>query len=386
MPDKSSIELVVQRAVSEVLDGHLARIQSELVARVLQDIEPHLGALGVGGSAGDGNPANLLKVISTVQTGTTQREILRALLDGAAGYTSRVALFVVKAGNATGWQARGFSKSDDIKDFKLDLGSGLAARALGSRTPSAGPTDQIDSRFVSRFQPPAAGKAIVLPLVLKEKVAALVYADAGTLATGKMDAAAMELLVVTTSAWLEVVSLRKQSAKEGNTEAPNLDKVASAPPASPSSPDPFAADVPSHLPPAPPHAPFAVAQQAAPAMAAQAQPVSRGDSFGAATAVAMAPATPVAPGPEDEEIHRKAQRFARLLVDEIKLYNQAKVSEGRKNRDLYSRLKEDIDKSMATYQKRYGNTVAAGTAYFQAELVRSLAEDDISVMGPNFQR
>ena len=224
MPEKSSIELVVQRAVSEVLDGHLARIQSELVARVLQEIEPHLGAL-VGGSAGDGNPANLLKVISTVQTGTTQREILRALLDGAAGYTSRVALFVVKAGNATGWQARGFSKSDDIKDFKLDLGSGLAARALGSRTPSAGPTDQIDSRFVSRFQPPSAGKAIVLPLVLKEKVAALVYADAGTLATGKMDAAAMELLVVTTSAWLEVVSLRKQSAKEGNTEAPNLDKV-----------------------------------------------------------------------------------------------------------------------------------------------------------------
>ena len=41
---------------------------------------------------------------------------------------------------------------------------------------------------------------------------------------------------------------------------------------------------------------------------------------------------------------------------------------------------------MATYQKRYGNTVAAGTAYFQGELVRSLAEDDISVMGPNFQR
>jgi hypothetical protein len=89
---------------------------------------------------------------------------------------------------------------------------------------------------------------------------------------------------------------------------------------------------------------------------------------------------------EDQEVHRKAQRFARLLVDEIKLYNQAKVAEGRKNKDLYDRLKEVIDKSRATYQKRYGNTVAASGNYFQNELVRSLAEDDLSIMGPNFRQ
>jgi len=73
-------------------------------------------------------------------------------------------------------------------------------------------------------------------------------------------------------------------------------------------------------------------------------------------------------------------------MDEIKLYNQAKVSEGRKNRDLYDRLKEDIEKSRATYQKRYGNTSAAGADYFNQELIRSLAEDDISLMGSNFRR
>jgi hypothetical protein len=89
---------------------------------------------------------------------------------------------------------------------------------------------------------------------------------------------------------------------------------------------------------------------------------------------------------EDADIHRKAQRFARLLVDEIKLYNQAKVAEGRKNKDLYDRLKDDIDKSRATFKKRYGNTAAAGVDYIQAELVRSLAEDDITVMGANFRR
>ena len=68
--------------------------------------------------------------------------------------------------------------------------------------------------------------------------------------------------------------------------------------------------------------------------------------------------------PEDADVHRKAQRFARLLVDEIKLYNQAKVAEGRRNKDLYDRLKEDIDKSRGTFQKRYGNYGSRQRDYF----------------------
>ena len=88
----------------------------------------------------------------------------------------------------------------------------------------------------------------------------------------------------------------------------------------------------------------------------------------------------------DLEVHRKAQRFSRLLVDEIKLYNQAKVAEGRKNKDLYDRLKEAIEKSRATYQKRYGKTVAASGNYFQNEIIRSLAEDDLSILGANFRQ
>jgi len=108
---------------------------------------------------------------------------------------------------------------------------------------------------------------------------------------------------------------------------------------------------------------------------------------GASAAAPAAAADPLAGlSPEDADVHRKAQRFARLLVDEIKLYNQAKVAEGRRNKDLYDRLKEDIDKSRGTFQKRYGNTAAASADYFQSELLRSLAEDDISIMGSNFRR
>src|SRR6185503_4000957 len=43
---------------------------------------------------------------------------------------------------------------------------------------------------------------------------------------------------------------------------------------------------------------------------------------------------------EEEKLHNDARRFARLLVSEIKLYNEQKVADGRRHNDLYDRLKE----------------------------------------------
>jgi hypothetical protein len=152
-----------------------------------------------------------------------------------------------------------------------------------------------------------------------------------------------------------------------------------APPPAPVQPvssfsDPFAAHSPKHIARAPepePEPAAEVVEVAASAASASAAAAPAADPFAGLSA-------------EDADTHRKAQRFARLLVDEIKLYNQAKVNEGRRNKDLYDRLKEDIDKSRTTFQKRYGSTVAASGDYFQKEVVRSLAEDDFSVMGANF--
>ena len=104
-----------------------------------------------------------------------------------------------------------------------------------------------------------------------------------------------------------------------------------------------------------------------------------------AAAAAATIATAPAAGPEDD-LHKKARRFAKLLVEEIKLYNQPKVAEGKSNRDLYDRLKQDIEKSRATYEKRYGETTAASADYFNQELVRILADNDPALMGVSFSR
>jgi hypothetical protein len=83
----------------------------------------------------------------------------------------------------------------------------------------------------------------------------------------------------------------------------------------------------------------------------------------------------------DEQAHNAARRFARLLVSEIKLYNEQKVAEGRRNNDLYDRLKEDIDRSRQMYEKRVTPAVAARFDYFYDELVNTLAEGDPVKLG-----
>ncbi len=87
---------------------------------------------------------------------------------------------------------------------------------------------------------------------------------------------------------------------------------------------------------------------------------------------------------EERRYHNEARRFARLLVSEIKLYNQQKVEEGRRAGDLYDRLKEAIDRSREMYDKRVKPSVAAKFDYFHYELVHSLAEGDASKLGENY--
>jgi hypothetical protein len=287
-----------------------------------------------------------------------------------------VALFVVRAGAATGWQARGLGDDEAIKDFPLDMSSGPAAHSYQNRVVTPANIAEMDRRFVKQFGGPENEQILVLPLVLKDKVAALLYADGG--AENVLDAASLEVLVMATSAWLEVTSLRKQAQQRDIDSMPSMERPPVAAPvqAVSSFPDPFAAHTPKHIAPvaAPEPEPAAeVVEVAATAASASAAAAPAADPFAGLSA-------------EDADTHRKAQRFARLLVDEIKLYNQAKVNDGRRNKDLYDRLKEDIDKSRSTFQKRYGTTVAASGDYFQKEVVRSLAEDDASVMGANFRK
>jgi hypothetical protein len=84
---------------------------------------------------------------------------------------------------------------------------------------------------------------------------------------------------------------------------------------------------------------------------------------------------------EEVSRHEEARRLARLLVSEIRLYNEDEVEAGRRNGDIYDRLKEDIDRSRQMYEERVDPAVRESTDYFYQELVRNLGGGDARVLG-----
>lgn len=370
---QNEVRQVIEHAVAQALQAQMPQLQSQIVQQVLEALPARSSEDSAAHAPGASDSGALVQAVAAIHAGSSQKEILRALLDAGSGYCSRIALFVVKAGAASGWQSRGFGDEEGVKDFALDLSAGPVAHTYQNRVATPGNIAEMGRKFVKEFGSPANEQVLVLPLALKDKVAALVYADGGD--TGNLDQNALELLVVATSAWLEVTSLRKQAAAREDSEM--VSRVEAPPVQTVSSfSDPFAAHTPKRIP-----------ANRTPDPAPAAEVVEVASAHAASAAAPAAAADPLAGlSAEDADVHRKAQRFARLLVDEIKLYNQAKVAEGRRNKDLYDRLKEDIDKSRGTFQKRYGSTAAANGDYFHNELVRSLAEDDVSIMGANFRR
>lgn len=76
-----------------------------------------------------------------------------------------------------------------------------------------------------------------------------------------------------------------------------------------------------------------------------------------------------------------ARRYAKLLISEIKLYNEAAVKAGRERRDLLARLRPEIDRARRLYEERVPAVVGGRGQYFHQELVQTLADGDPGLLG-----
>jgi hypothetical protein len=382
----------LEQSVQAALANSMAELRQSVINQVMAEIEPEL-ATPPGGA-----PTDLLNAaLAAIQDATLQGDILTALLSGAEHFSERCGLLVVRGDRAMGWHARGMD-GEAFKQVSVDVRNGLAERAIRTRGPVAGAISEFDHEFVNRFGSSADGNVVLLPLVVGERVPALLYADGGAEGSSGLDASGIEVLVRATDLWLELISARRaaehgsagmdsgsfhrelhpEAQGHGTAEAVQTE----APPEVTPAAEEYAAQAESNA---------VVEAQAEPEVAIPqaADPVA--DVVATAAVVAgeqaqqseQATAHVAVAEPELDEVHKKAKRFAKLLVDEIKLYNQAKVAEGRRNRDLYDRLREDIDKSRAAYNKRYAESVSDAD-YFTNELVRILAENDRGAMGSNF--
>jgi hypothetical protein len=291
------------------------------------------------GGAGGGGPdySQLKESIANIEKGSNLSEVLTHLVNEVTRYVERAAMFIVKAQNAVGWYGAGVANPEVVKTisipltadtvFRLAAGSRRAERGHISHSPGTG---QALARLGGR-----PGGILVVPLILREKVAAVLYCDTAADEVAPPAADVAEILVAFAGKVIDVLS----GAPRTGTTSPSMRSSPPGPAPAPAAPPPAAADSPQTV------------------------------MFGTGT-IKPQPAPRVARPPSSPPV-RPA----------IKLYNEAKVAEGRKTKDIYERLKEDIERGRQMYNDRVAADVRDATDYFQDELVRILGGGDASALG-----
>jgi hypothetical protein len=322
--------------------------------------------------------------LAEIEKGTSLSEVLTYLVNEVAQYVDRAAMFIIKGSSAIGWYSRNIDPSDAVKQinvpmaadtiFRIVQNSRHALRGHISHSPGTG---QHLARLGGNIQ-----GILAVPLILRDKVAAVLYCDTKQDEIPENVAHLVDILVLVASKNIDLLSFVPKASVAGRTSAGTTPERAAAIRAGGEELRERAQVPVSSGPPPAVHAPHPEQEEGSSTVMFKA----------GAFAPARPPAPPAAPArpapgpgtiaPEDQKAHEDAKRFARLVVSEIKLYNEAKVNEGRRNKDIHERLKEDVERGKQMYSDRVPAHIRDTTTYFYDELVRILAGGDASALGP----
>lgn len=398
----------LQREVNESFTRLLERTDSaanipptdESLTQISAEVAAEIGQASTESVRATADIALLRDSVAELDQQQTQAEVLNALVARAANFAPRIVLFVVKGNSALAWAARGLEESGgnaSVRGLTVPLQSDTLLRAsLSSQQTFYGSPDQHSENgsIVRRLGAVVPQRILAVPLRVRGKAAAVVYADSADRGEEATNVEAIELLVNTAGLVVELVSLRSRKPADAQASRTTSGSLAENRPAT-SGPLPHGSGPLPQPSGALPHVQSAATSAARPQSgtfpgnaSGSGEMSQHGALWGAnrtqPAAAVHVPDTSTAKGPvseEAEKLHSDARRFARLLVSEIKLYNEQKVVEGRANRDLYDRLREDIDRSRQMYDKRVTPEVSSQFDYFYEELVNTLAEGDAAKLG-----
>lgn len=86
----------------------------------------------------------------------------------------------------------------------------------------------------------------------------------------------------------------------------------------------------------------------------------------------------------EQHLHLAAQRFARVQVAEMRLSSLDVVRSASETGDIYGALKLPIDAAREAFRENHMTASPTMVDYLHLELVRSLANDDAILLGPNY--
>ncbi len=288
-------------------------------------------------------PRELPRRAAAIASASGQVDALEALLEGAASLGARAAVIVVDPSAGRVWNSVGFPEGEDLSGRQVDLDQSAIAAALQGERVICGDASGFPAPAVADQ---AAAEALLVPIRVQEKVVGLFHAERPD-PRSTWDPAGLELLAMTTGLVVERLALAKALARSAGQPTETTGPVRSTV----SAPAP-AAGGPVAEPPSGPVSPPAAAP-GAPIDATQSE------------------------SPEIED----ARRFARLLMEEICLYNADRVEAGRQSCDLLERLGDEISQARQMYAQRISPELAGKDEYFQQAVVEVLGAGDPATLG-----
>lgn len=257
----------------------------------------------------------------------TDEELHATLLDAGASFCDRAAIFLVRGELLSLAGARGFLEETEAAGVQVPVLSAPAfANAVQSRDTviAMRTAGELSDALIGLAGEAPEQRAYLFPIVSRSKAVAVLYVEAGD---SEVDAAALELLACLAGSSLDERAFRMATPGEPLVKIAGLD-----------------------------HEPRA------------------------ATAVSDWLGLP----PEERELHLRAQRFARVQAAEMRLYKAQAVKAGRDNQNLYAELKSEIDTSRESFRVQFVSPCSSMIDYFHLELVRTLANDDVALLGPEY--
>jgi hypothetical protein len=317
----------LERVLEETVAGLAARLEEEhrdaLEARVQQ-------ANRASEAAHRELVQKLNQIARRLRSFEDERQWSNTLVDSTRGFCGRAALFLIRDRKLHLETTRNFDDADLAAEVPLDDAPAFATAMATRDTLVAMRSSSELSGPIATYLGEGDSKVYLFPVITRHEVSAVLYAD-----SGEVDVDGLELLVAMAGAVLN--------------------------------PQPAAKPVPT-------------------------PPV---DGLVTITASAIAPSQPAPTqkpeilswfslSREDRELHLRAQRFARVQVAEIRLYQSERVKNGRTAHDLYTSLREEIDSAREAFRKDFLNTSESMVDYLHLELVRTLAYDDAEVLGRDY--
>lgn len=314
---------LLQKEVLAAWQGALERFQPDatLLAGLCE------AALPVASAPASGQGETVLaKALDLLEDASGQGDLLKRLLDAANLFAERSALFIVKQGMASLYAHRGFEPDLPPATGAVAPPPDLQALIDGSTRALRQQGPSYTALLAALGAAPATDWAIY-PLRHRKRGVALLMVDSGFL-PNLTHPEQLRALVLATSGLLAAL-------------APGREE-----PAGEARPEPA-----EHHPGGP--APVAPAAEVPPPAAAL-----------------------------EPRIRAAAERLARVLVGDVELYFPTEVAEARSRGNLYGLLRNDLERSRATFVERFGEDTEIRYRIFTSTVIQHLCNGDASRLGP----